>query len=118
MVVRGWRRRLRVRGQEKEDRISPAIINLETPLLDHELRKFAVWYDYNNGTNRVTYFNGTVAENRLNGTWVQTEPDGSTHEASGVHQGQQDERDPHRPRRDRRAVAAPRPIPGRRRRRR
>ena len=58
-------------------------VYLETPLLDHELRKFAVWYDYNDGTNRVTYFNGTVAENRLNGKWVQTEPDGSTHEIAG-----------------------------------
>ena len=53
------------------------------PLLDHELRKFAVWYDYNDGSHRVDYVNGTVAENRLNGKWVQTEPDGSTHEIAG-----------------------------------
>ena len=53
------------------------------PLLDHELRKFAVWYDFNDGSHRMEYVNGTVAENQLNGKWVQTEPDGSTHEYAG-----------------------------------
>ena len=47
----------------------------EAPLLDATLRKFAMKYDYDDGTLRVEYVNGTVIENLLDGKWVQTEPD-------------------------------------------
>ena len=56
----------------------------EAPLLDATLRKFAMKYDYDDGTLRVEYVNGTVIENRLNGKWVQTEPDGSTYDYPGI----------------------------------
>ena len=59
-------------------------VYLETPELDSELRKYAVSYDYDDGTRRVEYVNGTVAENRpQEGKTIQTEPDGSTYEYAG-----------------------------------
>ena len=59
-------------------------VYLETPELDSELRKYAVSYDYDDGTRRVEYANGTVAENRpQEGKTIQTEPDGSTYEYAG-----------------------------------
>ena len=56
----------------------------EAPLLDATLRKFAMKYDYDDGTLRVEYVNGTVIENLLDGKWVQTEPDGSTYDYPGI----------------------------------
>ena len=56
----------------------------EAPLLDAMLRKVAMKYDYDDGTLRLDYVNGTVIENSLDGKWVQTEPDGSTYDYPGI----------------------------------
>ena len=60
-------------------------VYLEYPMLDHELHKFAMWSDYDDGTHRIDYVNGSVATNSLDGKWVFTEPDGSTSEYAFSH---------------------------------